>query len=180
MYAGAGLSAAYGIAYGVAAHATLVANGTHTSAYNAGFLFGAIFEGLLQSGLWLWMAWKTKAGRNWARVLSTVFFGLLSLWLIAAIFVLPAVSKTIIVAEWIVGLSALILLWQRESGQFFAAAKQARLGYFAPPQPGYQAPAQPYGQAIPFGQQPPQYGQPQYGQSPQYGQPPQWTQQPPR
>src|SRR5438552_438485 len=26
--------------------------------------------------LWLWMAWKCKAGRPWARIVSTVLFGL--------------------------------------------------------------------------------------------------------
>lgn len=193
MYAGAALSAVYGIAYGVATHGTLVADGTHTTGYDTGFLIGAIVEGFIQSGLWIWMAWKTKAGRSWARVLSSVFFGLLSLQFLAALFAQPPLSKAIVIVQWIVGLTALILLWQRESNQFFAAAKQAKLGYGAPQQ-GYAAPAQPYGQAVPFGQAPPVYGQqpvygqppqygtpPEYGQPPQQGQPPQWGDyQPPR
>jgi hypothetical protein len=38
-------------------------------------LVGGIAGGIIDGLLWLWMAWKTGAGRGWARVLSTVFFG---------------------------------------------------------------------------------------------------------
>ncbi|MCW2936699.1 MAG: hypothetical protein JWM19_7661 [Actinomycetia bacterium] len=175
MYAGAAFAAVYGITYGIAIHSTLVADGTHNASYDAGALLGGIIVGLLESGLWLWMAWKTRAGRNWARITSTVFFGLFSVPFVLGLFKLPAVPRGVVIIEWAVGLAALILLWQRESSQFFAAAKQASLGYAAPQQPGYPTPAQPYGQAAPFGQQPPLYGQPPaYGQTSPYGQPPQY------
>jgi hypothetical protein len=170
MYAGAALGTVYGITFGIAEHSITVANGTHNAGYDAGVLVGGVILGLLEAALWLWMAWKTKAGRNWARITSTVFFGLLTMEFLGGLLKLQAAPKGVIVVEWAVGLAALILLWQRESNQFVAAAKQARLGYAAPQQPGYGAPAQPYGQAAPFGQQPPAYGQtPPYGQSPQYG-----------
>ena len=32
--------------------------------------------GLIAIGLWLWMAWANGAGKSWARVVATVFFGL--------------------------------------------------------------------------------------------------------
>ena len=32
--------------------------------------------GLVEAALWIWMAFVTKAGRNWARILSAVFFGI--------------------------------------------------------------------------------------------------------
>src|SRR5215471_15529096 len=35
-----------------------------------------IVEGLIGVALWLWMAQSCKAGRNWARIVSTVLFGL--------------------------------------------------------------------------------------------------------
>jgi hypothetical protein len=81
-----------------------------------------IIVGLLESGLWLWMAWKTRAGRNWARITSTVFFGLFSVPFVLGLFKLPAVPSGVVIVEWAVGLAALILLWQRESSQFFARA----------------------------------------------------------
>jgi hypothetical protein len=56
----------------------------------------------------------------------------------------------VILVEWGVGLAALIQLWQRESSEFFAFAKRARL-------------ASAYGAAY-YGYQPLGYGQPQYGQ----------------
>ena len=35
-----------------------------------------VVVGLIGVGLWLWMAQKNKAGKNWARITSTVFFAL--------------------------------------------------------------------------------------------------------
>ena len=36
----------------------------------------AIIFGLIGIGLWLWMAYANKAGKNWARITATAFFGL--------------------------------------------------------------------------------------------------------
>jgi hypothetical protein len=144
----------------------------HTTAIASG-----IVSAMIGAGLWLWMAWKTGAGRNWARVLSTVFFGFSSLGLlvsIVAVFAFSGVSVPGLVlsfvlslAGWGIGLAALILLWQPESSQFFTFAEQLKraVTYGAPP-PGYPVPGYPppgYGQ--------PGYGQPGYGQ-PGYGEPP--------
>ena len=96
--------------------------------------FGVI-DGLILATLWLWMAWKTGTGRNWARIVSTVFFGLLSVY--CGKFAIDLSSVTSIKAdtagylgatflEWIVGLVALILLWQHRSGKYFAIRAQAK------------------------------------------------------
>jgi biotin transporter BioY len=85
--------------------------------------FGVI-DGLVLAALWLWMAWKTGTGRNWARVASTVFFGLLSVYCGKFVFELFSVTTMKAVTagylgafflQWIVGLVALILLWQYPS-----------------------------------------------------------------
>ena len=39
--------------------------------------------GLVMIALWLWMARAVGRGRNWARILSTVLFGLATLQLIS-------------------------------------------------------------------------------------------------
>jgi hypothetical protein len=70
--------------------------------------------------LWMWMAWKCKAGRGWARIVSTILFaiatwGTLSLrsgstsawWLLGAI------------VGWLIGLAAIAALWQRSASDFF-------------------------------------------------------------
>jgi hypothetical protein len=156
--------------------------------------------GLVQVGLWLWMAWKTGTGRGWARVVSTVFFGFLCLEFLfsvagsAIVFGTAGTAQsgtevagaaTVIIVQWVAGLIALILLWRRRSNAFFTASKQARSvsvnGYGPPgyPAPGYAPPD--YGQ--PGYPRPPQpYGQPpQQGWPSQFGQPPQYPgQQPPR
>ena len=89
MYAGAALGIIVGIVDGLTTHnATFyyssASSGTAT-VHNASSLVAGILEGIINAALWLWMAWKTGAGRNWARVLSSVFFGFACLQLIGAL-----------------------------------------------------------------------------------------------
>jgi hypothetical protein len=88
-------------------------------AVSVGFL---VLGGVAGASLWLWMARKNKAGRRWARILSTVFFAILTLAQVA-VFAQPIAveNKIIPVAEWVVGLLAIVLLWQRESSDYYAA-----------------------------------------------------------
>ncbi len=81
-----------------------------------------VVAGIIGVSAWLWMASKNNAGRRWARILSTVFFAVLSLGMIG-IFAQQVTldSKILPVAEWLVGLVAIVLLWQRESSEFFSA-----------------------------------------------------------
>ena len=201
MYAGAALGLISEIVNGVTAHNAVFtfsssSSTTATTAYKSGYIAGAIVAGIIVTLLWLWMAWKTGAGRGWARVLSTVFFGISCLALIGALVSLANahtyLAFIVALITWGVGLTALIHLWKRESTDFFAYSNQAKLaraygaaaGYQPPQygQPGYGQPG--YGQPPQYGQptqpgQPPQYGQPtQPGQPPQSGQPTQWGQPP--
>jgi hypothetical protein len=179
MLAGAALSVVYGVVAGLTSHSAMLYSYTSTpsgtTVHQASFLVSGIIGGVIQCLLWLWMAWKTKAGRDWARVLSTVFFGFMCLGLLAALAAavahgsaVPALLVTLI--EWGAGLAALIQLWRPESSQFFTAARHARLAA--------RFPAAPYPGAAYPGSQPPGYPPaPQSGQPPQGGgpqQPPQW------
>lgn len=167
IYAGAAVAMANGLVDGLVTHNVMVytyrstSSGTTTVHQGSSAAAGIIF-GIIAAGLWLWMAWKTGAGRSWARVLSTVFFGLTSLQFLGSIGTLmgsgsKAVDLIVGLAGWGIGLAALILLWQRESSQFFMYAKQAKLAAaYNAANAGYPS----YG-----------YGQPGYGQWPQYGQP---------
>jgi hypothetical protein len=80
----------------------------------------AIVSGVLGIALWLWMAWANKEGKNWARILSTVLFGLATLDLLG-VFSQPKTVITLIfpVLTWLVGLGAIWLLWRPESTAFF-------------------------------------------------------------
>jgi hypothetical protein len=92
--------------------------------------------GLVEVGLWVWMAFATKAGRNWARVLSTVFFGLNAASAIISTLVYFANSSSSSSAstftsadttigqvaawlEFLAGLAAIILLWNKQSAAYF-------------------------------------------------------------
>jgi hypothetical protein len=79
-----------------------------------------VVVGLIGIGLWIWMALMCKAGKNWARITGTVFFGIAT---ISTLFGLArpevAVSRIISIVGWLIGLGAVILLWQKASSAFF-------------------------------------------------------------
>jgi hypothetical protein len=171
MWVGTGLSVLYSIVNGLITNDLFTVQTTNTATYHGAYVGGVVFEALLQVGLWLWMLWKVRAGRSWARVLSTVFFGLTCLQTLVVLLTGPVAAKLLITAYFIVALAALIELYQRASSEFFSAATLAgnsfdpsymQVGYGQPWQgpPGYGQPG--YG--------PPGYGQPGYG-PPGYGPP---------
>ena len=90
----------------------------------------AIVSGLVVPALWLWMARASGQGRNWARILSTVLFGLATLQLPGAFTqptshagfggtVLYYGSAVLFVAAWLVGAAVVWLLWRPASSAFF-------------------------------------------------------------
>jgi hypothetical protein len=206
MYAGAAFSVVYMAGIGVWMNSFLsplisnieAQNGASAGAgapgprFFTGFIVGSVVVGaLIYVALWLWMAWKNRVGRNWARILSTVFFGISCLSLPQLVtggsltrmpptitgangttVTIPSLSPPgwVIAAGlvyWAIGLAVIILIWQNSSNQFFRARQATRLGHARQyAQPGYAQPG--YGQ--------PGYGQPGYGQPAgqwqPYGQPP--------
>ena len=84
----------------------------------------AIVFGLIGIGLWLWMARANKAGKNWARITATVFFGLDTLSVLAGFRQAePALSRAVSLLVWLAGLGAVVLLWQKISSAYFAASQ---------------------------------------------------------
>jgi hypothetical protein len=89
----------------------------------------AAVSGLVVIALWLWMARANGQGRNWARILSTVLFGLATLQLISQASSRQPVSHVgvglivigviVPVLGWLVGLAAVWLLWRPASSAFF-------------------------------------------------------------
>lgn len=124
------------------------------SAVHAGVAFAAVF-GLIEVGLWVWMAFANRNGKNWARITATVFFGISCLSIIGLLAAsaggsgpfsaqkASGIGVTIGIITWIVGLAAIVLLWNKQSRP-----------YFKPPQYGVPGAAPyPYPYAMP-GQQP--------------------------
>lgn len=79
-----------------------------------------IVTGLLGAALWIWMAQTCKVGKNWARTVSTVLFGIDTISVVAGA-AAPGGGATRIygIVVWLVGLAAIILLWQRSSSDYF-------------------------------------------------------------
>ena len=84
-----------------------------------------IAGGIIGAALWLWMAQSCRAGKGWARVVSTVFFGIdtLSVVVGAAGVQGGGLSRIYGILVWVVGLIAIILLWQRSSSDYFRAPR---------------------------------------------------------
>ena len=95
-------------------------------------ILGLVFL-LVQLGLWVWMAVKTRQGRNWARVLGTV---LGSLWVLVysigflAAEVAPAMgsdpdllNRALSVIGPVLALAIIVLLWLPDSNRWFASMR---------------------------------------------------------
>jgi len=132
MYAGAALSAV-GLIVGLAtigslknaiksADPSFTASQVH-SAEVVG-VASVIIGGLLGIGLWLWMARANAAGRSWARIVSSVLFGISTLELVSTLARANSVLNLLFEGlVWLVGLGAIMFLWRRESSEYFAAAR---------------------------------------------------------
>ena len=100
-----------------------------------------IATGLVPIAVWLWMARENGQGRNWARSLSTVLFGVATLDLTGAfktpviqVEFVPMVFGPIIPAlTWLVGLAAVWLLWRPASSAFFRPQGFTQAGHSAQP-----------------------------------------------
>jgi hypothetical protein len=132
-----------------------------------GVITAILVFGLVVVALWIWMALANRAGKNWARVTATVFFGLASLFtIIGLLFEVAgtpdgnavatgttgsALGMVINILSWIVGLITIVLLWSRASSAYFRP--QIPYGFNYP----YQGPVSDY-PVLPPGAVPP--GQP--------------------
>lgn len=86
-----------------------------------------VIGGLIAIGLWLWMAWANGQGRSWARVVSAVLFGINTVDLLTSFLLVHAVATPIIgVAIWLVGLGAILLMFNKESDPFYKQAADLR------------------------------------------------------
>jgi hypothetical protein len=142
-----------------------------------------IFGGAIYVGLWIWMALANRGGHNWARVLSSVFFGYAAFSLVATVALSSVINKIVTDANTqngvtvnvptesgvviganavtvLVGLVAIILIWQKSAAPFYK---------WQPiyPMPTWGGPAgPPYGYPMPYPQGPVQPGAQYPGQMP--------------
>lgn len=103
------------------------------TAEHVGGIVGSAIGGVIQILLWLWMAWKTSQGRRWARILSTIFAAVNLAW-IPMTLVASAVSNDTLLSTILqmaiglgtlgVGIVAVVLLWLKNSNEFFNASRR--------------------------------------------------------
>jgi serine/threonine protein kinase len=85
----------------------------------------ALVGGLIGIAIWILCAVAVRKGRQWGAVVATVFFGLDCVGMLTIAFAThedPA-SKIMSVLVWVIGLVAVILLWQNQSRAFYRAFK---------------------------------------------------------
>ena len=93
---------------------------TQVNQLNTFIITLAIVSGLVGVGLWLWMARANNQGKNWARILSTVLFGLATLDLFG-VFSQPKTALSLVfpIVTWLVGLGVIYLIWRPDSTAFY-------------------------------------------------------------
>jgi hypothetical protein len=101
---------------------------TATQLNNAEHLEIGLFiaGGLIGAALWLWMAQSCRAGKAWARVVSTVLFGIDTVSVLTGAVGAQGgggLTRIYGFVIWAIGLIAIFLLWQRSSSDYFRAPR---------------------------------------------------------
>jgi magnesium-transporting ATPase (P-type) len=107
-------------------------------------IIAIVIFGLIYIGLWIWMAYANRAGKNWARITGTVFFAILTLSTVSGLAIRASGATTntmsagsattattvIGVIGWAIGLATVVLLWRGQSSAYF----QPRTTAYRPPE----------------------------------------------
>lgn len=84
-----------------------------------------IISGLIGAALWVWMARSNGAGKSWARIVATVFFAIDTIGQFVGLESGAGTAGRIFsLVVWLIGLAAIVLLWQRTSSEYFAQNKR--------------------------------------------------------
>ena len=107
-----------------------VAQSTIDAAFAVGIVF-AIGVGAISVLLWIWMAWKNGQGRSWARVTATVLGALNVVFTLLGFAAGGVETPTLLlsVVNLVLAVVILVLLWRKESTQFFEGHTAARQMY---------------------------------------------------
>ena len=89
---------------------------------------GTVFTGLVAAGVWLWMARQIKRGHGKARIAAVSLFAINTIAILSsnAGGISNHFSFIFELAEWGVGLLALVSLWDRRSSIYFAELNSVR------------------------------------------------------
>jgi Protein kinase domain len=93
-----------------------------------GTLTVTVAGALISVGVWLAMARRTRRGRPGVRVMSTILFGIDCLT-VARTFshgLVTGPTWVIGLAQWAIGLTVVVFMWDRRSSAYFARQREAR------------------------------------------------------
>jgi hypothetical protein len=131
MYIGAAASVIHAILYIVTASATKTAYASKHPNLSASKItmgaraldFSGAVGGVIAAALFIWIALMCLRGRNWARITGTVFFAIGVLDALAGLAIaVGAVDKIFSFVVVLIGLAAIILLWQGSSSGYFKSS----------------------------------------------------------
>jgi hypothetical protein len=88
------------------------------------YVVETVIIGVIAIALWLWMARKNAAGRNWARITASVFFLLWTYYTYVSTgqtngAVTLIISTVIVALTWLIGAVTLVLMWRPQSTLFY-------------------------------------------------------------
>ncbi len=87
------------------------------------FIAILVLAGLIEVGLWLWMAAMNRRGRPWARILSTIFFVIGTVAFLVALGIPVAGYRLLELFGWLDAVAATVLMWLRSSGAYYRASR---------------------------------------------------------
>lgn len=91
-----------------------------------------IVGGIAVAAVWLFMAISCRAGARWARLASTVLFGIYTVYTTEIVIGFdrvdpPGAVRMYTAVVWLIGLSAVVLLWHRTAARHFRARPRSGL-----------------------------------------------------
>ncbi|NHA69883.1 hypothetical protein [Phycicoccus flavus] len=111
---------------GMAESGSAVDPGTVDAFVALGYVVGTVFT-VGAAAMWLWMAWANGKGRSWARIVATVLFGIsLLFFLLGLLQAAPVLERLLGVVQQLVGLGAVVLMFRRESSEWYRAMSAPR------------------------------------------------------
>jgi hypothetical protein len=91
------------------------------------FVVAAIAAAVVTLGVWLLMAWANRNGYIWGRIIATILFALNTIDLVVGWLRGTATLNLLFaVVIWLIGLGAIVLLWRKESSEYFASRRPPR------------------------------------------------------
>ena len=97
-----------------------------------------IVGGIVVAALWTFLAMSCRAGKSWARIVSTVLFAIYTVYATEIVIGFdqvnpPGAVHVYTVIMWLIGLTATILLWGRTASGHFAAPGRRRARFRGAP-----------------------------------------------